>query len=100
MFRSATLPHIRKTASTSATPTFSGDIEKTYVLVQKLVWGDYFKVFIFLSVCFLRTVSVSSETNNLRKTGRLKRDRDTKYSLTVGTILASEVDSNAEENLD
>ena len=100
MFRSATLPHIRKTASTSATPTFSGDIEKTYVLVQKLVWGDYFKVFIFLSVCFLRTVSVSSETNKLRKTGRLKRDRDTKHSLTVGTIFASEVDSNAEENLD
>ena len=52
MFRSATLPHIRKTASTSATPTLSGDIEKTYVLVQKLVLGWLFQSFYFFKCLF------------------------------------------------
>ena len=52
MFQSATLPHIRKTASTSATPTLSGDIEKTYVLVQKLVLGWLFQSFYFFKCLF------------------------------------------------
>ena len=52
MFRSVTLPHIRKTASTSATPTLSGDIEKTYVLVQKLVLGWWFQSFYFFNCLF------------------------------------------------
>ena len=63
-------------------------------------FGVIISKFLFFKCLFSQNSFGVFRDQQFEENGETQKDRDTKHSLTVGTIFESEVDSNAEENLD